>query len=676
VLDVLRQSGATAHVIVLSGSAEEADRVEALQRGADDFVVKPVFVKELTSRVLSVRRRGDPERDATVRLANCEIDLRARRVTRAGQVIDLTTMEFDLLAYLAVRPGHVFNRDQLLNAVWHSAPEWQQPATVTEHIRRLRNKIEVDPGRPTTLVTVRGSGYRLDLRATSRRPAVERLPEPGVIVHVHGRIVFADDALGALVAVSDPATLVGTQVLELAAPGSQAAAAARLADVEAGRLHRSEILQLRRADGQHLTVAVRSAPTHWHGQQARRVEFTAVSEGPARLHRMVTGVLADVADAVIVTDLNFHIRSWNSAAERIYGWAEEKVLGRHVLDVLRWVGDEGHLAQAWDHLERTGRWNGTGVQVTRDGSTVEVLATMTVLRAEGGEPIGVVSVNRLVEVAGRARMRELDSAMADRIKQGIVDDEFVVHYQPIVGLDDGHLVTVEALVRWEHPERGTLPPAAFLDAAERSGAIVDLGDFVIDRACREAAAWRRSGADIRLSVNVSTRQLADERLAGRFTDILRASEFDPACLWLEVTETAIVEELDRAARALHALVALGVGVSIDDFGTGWASLTYLKNFPVHALKIDGSFVAGVGHDGYATAIVRSILSLGAELDLFVVAEGIETQEQHDRLKAMGCTLGQGYLYGRPSPADDVAIERARRIPDRVATGVPAHQHYS
>jgi EAL domain-containing protein (putative c-di-GMP-specific phosphodiesterase class I) len=273
-------------------------------------------------------------------------------------------------------------------------------------------------------------------------------------------------------------------------------------------------------------------------------------------------------------------------------------------------------------------------------------------------------------------MRELDSAMADRIKQGIVDDEFVVHYQPIVGLDDGHLVTVEALVRWEHPERGTLPPAAFLDAAERSGAIVDLGDFVIDRACREAAAWRRSGADIRLSVNVSTRQLADERLAGRFTDILRASEFDPACLWLEVTETAIVEELDRAARALHALVALGVGVSIDDFGTGWASLTYLKNFPVHALKIDGSFVAGVGHDGYATAIVRSILSLGAELDLFVVAEGIETQEQHDRLKAMGCTLGQGYLYGRPSPADDVAIERARRIPDRVATGVPAHQHYS
>lgn len=672
VLDVLRRAGSTAHVIVLSGSTAEADRVEALQRGADDFVVKPFFVKVLTGRLLAVRRRGDPERNTSVQLDNCSIDLRARQITRDGQVIDLTPMEFDLLAYLAVRPGHVFSREQLLNAVWHSASEWQQPATVTEHMRRLRNKIELDPGRPTMLVTVRGAGYRLDLSATSQgRPTGEHpLPEPGVFIHVHGRVVFADGLLGALVAAPDPTALVGTHLLELFAPTSQAVAIARLADLADGRPHRSEIMRLRRADGEGVTVAVRSVPTDWHGQPARRVELTAVPEGPARLRRMVTGVLADVADAVIVTDLNFHIRSWNSSAERIYGWTEEMVAGRHVLDVLQWVGDEGHLALAWDHLERTGRWNGTGLQVTRDGSTVDILATMTVLRDDDGEPVGVVSINRLAEVAGRAQMRELDIALADRIRQGIADDEFVVHYQPIVDLNDGQLLTVEALVRWEHPDRGTLAPFEFLDAAERSGAIIELGDFVIDTACRQAAEWRRSGADIRLSVNVSTRQLADADLAERFTGIVQASGFDPGFLWLEVTETAIVEEFDRATRALDALVALGVGVSIDDFGTGWASLSYLKNFPVHALKVDRSFVTGLGRKGNATAIVRSILALGAELDLFVVAEGVETKAQHDCLKAMGCTLGQGYFYGRPTPAAEVPIEHARCIPAVTVIGGP------
>jgi len=674
VLDALRQAGSTAHVIVLSASTTELDRVEALQRGAHDFVVKPCFVKELAARVLAVRRRGDPTRDTSVPLGRCVIDLRARRVTFGGQVIDLTTMEFDLLAYLAVRPGHVFSRAQLLTAVWRSAPTSRRATTVTEHVRRLRSKIEVDPGRPTMLVTVRGAGYRLDLPATGPiRPAEDRLPpEPGVIIHVNGRIVFADDAVGTLVAAQNPATLVGTHVLELASPRSEAAATARLTDVEAGRPHRSEILQLRRADGEYVTVAVGSTAADWHGQPARRVELTALPDAPARLRRMVTGVLADVADAVIVTDLHFHIRSWNSAAERIYGWAEEAVLGRHVLDVLHGAGDEGQLIQAWEQLEQTGRWHGSSLHRTRDGTTVDILATMTVLRDDAGEPIGVVSVNRLVEVARRARKRERDVALADRIKQGIADDEFVVHYQPMVDLDNDQLLGVEALVRWEHPDRGTLCPAEFLGAAERSGGIVEVGEFVIDQACRQAAEWRRSGSDIWLSVNVSTRQLADAYLVDRFTHILHASGFDPAHLWLEVTETAIVEELTRATRALRALVALGAGVSIDDFGTGWASLTYLQNFPVHALKIDGSFVAGIGRERSATAIVRSILELGAELDLFVVAEGIETKVQHDRIKAMGCVLGQGYFYGRPTPAAEVPIERAGRIPAVTATCAPVH----
>ncbi|MCD9625642.1 EAL domain-containing protein [Rhabdothermincola salaria] len=664
-VDVLRESGSTAHVIVLGDSTAEADRVDALQRGADDYVLKPFFLQELTERVLAVRRRRNVRSDTRIQLGRCDIDLGSRQVTCGGEVVDLTAKEFALLAYLAVRPGHVFSHKQLLHAVWRSVSERQQPATVTEHIRRLREKIETDPGAPAVLVTVPGAGYRLDLPAPHDVPraVAPPLPREGVIVHVDGLIVFADDAAQDLIGGSDRATLVGKNIQDLAAPTSEAAVAARREEIEAGHVRRSEIMQIRRSDGEMVVAEVSSTAVDWHGEQARRVEVTAVTDAPDRLRGLVTGVLAEVGDAVVITDLHSHIQSWNHAAERLYGWSEDAVLGRHVLDVLRSVGDGGQPAEARDQLERTGRWHGTVRQVTRDGSTVEILGSQTLLRDHGGEPIGVVSVNRPVEVAGHMRMLELDTALAARVKQGIADDEFVVHYQPVIDLTDGHVLTVEALVRWEHPERGTLAPAEFLETAERTGLIVELGEIVLDAACRQAAQWRRSGIDIGLAVNVSTRQLADPGLAERFSEIIRASGFDPAHLWLEITETALVEELDKASHALRTLVGLGVGVSIDDFGTGWASLTYLQSFPVHTLKIDRSFVAGMGSGGNDNAIVRSILSLAAELGLVAVAEGIETQWQHLLLESMGCTFGQGYFFGRPTPAAEVPIERARRIAD-------------
>ncbi len=154
---------------------------------------------------------------------------------------------------------------------------------------------------------------------------------------------------------------------------------------------------------------------------------------------------------------------------------------------------------------------------------------------------------------------------------------------------------------------------------------------------------------------MSGRQLSDPGLVERITAALASTGLDAEHLWLEVTETSLVEEVDRAGEVLYRLADLGVGISIDDFGTGWASLTYLRNFPVHALKIDRSFVAGVGHNVNDTAIARSILALGADLDLFVIAEGIETIAQHKALQKMGCTIGQGYLYGRPVPASAVSI---------------------
>jgi PAS domain S-box-containing protein len=363
---------------------------------------------------------------------------------------------------------------------------------------------------------------------------------------------------------------------------------------------------------------------------------------------------------VIVTDLHAHVRSWNAAAERLYGWTESEVLGRHIIDLVPWGGDDAKLAATWLSLEEQGRWYGEGRQVTRDGSLVTVYASTTLIRDDAGEPIGIVSVNRPV-AAPDALASLLRTPMQDeaRIKRGIDDDEFAVYYQPVVALDDFRVITVEALLRWNHRDRGLLAPAAFMDTAERTGLVLELGSIVFDKACRQVARWRDDGADLELAVNLSAKELADPGLVDRVAAKLESSGLDPHTLWLEVTETALVEDVDQASDLLHRLAALGIRIAIDDFGTGWASLTYLRQFPVHALKIDRIFVEGIDHNPHDAAIARSIISLGYELGLTVVAEGIETISQQDTLKAMGCTLGQGFLYGKPTAAGLVPIARVR-----------------
>lgn len=245
------------------------------------------------------------------------------------------------------------------------------------------------------------------------------------------------------------------------------------------------------------------------------------------------------------------------------------------------------------------------------------------------------------------------------LRRAVDNHEFEVYYQPLVALEDRSIVAVEGLVRWNHPDRGLLTPEAFMETAERTGLITGIGTQVLEEACRQGAAWRRLGIELDVGVNLSAKELPDPQLIERVTAALATSGMNPHDLWLEITETSLVEDVEEASAVLHRLVDLGVRVSIDDFGTGWASLTYLKEFPVHALKIDRSFVHGVDRNVNDAAIARSILSLGAELGLVVVAEGIETVAQQDALRALGCSLGQGFLYGRPSPADAVPVDRAR-----------------
>jgi EAL domain-containing protein (putative c-di-GMP-specific phosphodiesterase class I) len=248
--------------------------------------------------------------------------------------------------------------------------------------------------------------------------------------------------------------------------------------------------------------------------------------------------------------------------------------------------------------------------------------------------------------------------LAREVRRGLEHGEFVVHYQPVVRLDDRRWVGVEALARWRHPELGLLMPAAFSDAFDDTDLSLDLGYAILGAACRQSQAWRRAKRELHVAVNLSGRQLSDPSLPARLEGLLAETSMPRGALWLEVTETSLVEDLELAARMTRQIDDLGICLSIDDFGTGWASLTYLRQFNVHALKIDRSFVEELGSERRAEAIVRSVVSLGAELDIAVVAEGVETEHQRELLIRLGCAVGQGYLFGRPTDAHALGLPAA------------------
>jgi diguanylate cyclase (GGDEF)-like protein len=238
---------------------------------------------------------------------------------------------------------------------------------------------------------------------------------------------------------------------------------------------------------------------------------------------------------------------------------------------------------------------------------------------------------------------ETESALRRALERG----ELLLHYQPAVDLATGAIRGLEALVRWQHPTRGLLAPAAFLPLAEETGLIVPIGEWVLREACTEAARWPEGLA---LSVNLSARQLAQPDLVATVRRALAETGTDPAMLCLEITESAVMESGAATTAQLRALKSLGVRLAIDDFGTGFSSLAHLRRFPVDMLKIDGTFVAGLGREPQDASIAAAVISLAHALGLSTVAEGVETEQQLDVLRRLGCDLGQGHLFARPQPA--------------------------
>jgi diguanylate cyclase (GGDEF)-like protein/PAS domain S-box-containing protein len=272
---------------------------------------------------------------------------------------------------------------------------------------------------------------------------------------------------------------------------------------------------------------------------------------------------------------------------------------------------------------------------------------------------------------GRSRFSVFDPGMAtaahDQLEleadlpHALENDELRLHYQPMIDMTTGQVCEVEALLRWQHPRRGLLSPGEFISLAESSGLIVPIGRWVLDQACRQLAAWRASGswlADVCMNVNLSPRQFQDPELVPMVSSALGRSGISPEQLRLEITEGLAIENVELSISVLWMLKSLGVQLAVDDFGTGHSSLSYLARFPVDTLKMDRSFVEAVAFDPQIGRLVRALVAFARTLGLKTVAEGIETEEQMQALRSMGCELAQGFLYSRPVPPSVLAAQSA------------------
>jgi diguanylate cyclase (GGDEF)-like protein len=349
--------------------------------------------------------------------------------------------------------------------------------------------------------------------------------------------------------------------------------------------------------------------------------------------------------------------------------------------VARLGGDEfavllegiGHISDAGRIAERIQRTLSTPVNLS--GYELYTSASIGVVdstAAHGLPDLMLRSADMAMyraKAAGKARYEMFDRAMhaqalarlqlETELRHGLERGEFRVHYQPIVSLETGRVVGLEALLRWATYERGLVPPSVFIPLAEEMGLVLPLGRWVLEQACRDMRAWRETlpdafeGEGIALSVNLSVRQFSQSDLVEQVRETLEASGLPPSRLTLELTESVIVENPDQAATVLRALKTLGVELHMDDFGTGYSSLGYLTRLPIDAIKIDRAFVSRMESDDKHFQLVRTILTLARSMNLRAVAEGVETSAQLLALRKLGCDLAQGFLFSTPLAADEV-----------------------
>lgn len=494
---------------------------------------------------------------------------------------------------------------------------------------------------------------------------------------VIGSPVFDDGALiGGLFVLSaaTPETHWEVDTAPLETFASQASIA--LADA-------ATISELEHAFHDHLTGLPNRALFHdrfYHALElgARLATTTALLFLDLDRFKLVNDTLGHAAGDDLLRDVAVALKGGGRACDSV-----ARIGGDEFAIVLEDTGVEAAEGVARRLLERVGKLvNPAGVQghpgvsigialSGPDCHTTDELLRRADIAMYAVKTSGRAGVATYDETMGQSRLDQ--NALADALQVALVQDDFVVHYQPIVNLQNRQISGVEALVRWQDPERGLVPPAAFIDAAERTGMIIPIGRRVLQVACEQAAEWRRTipnAADLSLSVNLSVCQLEDDTIRGDVQDALTSAGLDPAALTLEVTESVFVNDAANAGTRLQALKDLGIRLAIDDFGTGFSSLSYIHNYPFDILKIDRTFIKGIGSSANNGAVARTMLTLAQQLSMSTVAEGIESQGELAQLRALRCTHGQGFLFARPANAE--SLQPMLATGNRASPAWPSH----
>jgi diguanylate cyclase (GGDEF)-like protein/PAS domain S-box-containing protein len=571
----------------------------------------------------------------------------------------------------------------------------------------------------------------IDLRA-ERRDAAEsaRLRQiadaafEGLLIHHHGVILDANAAFAEMVGLP-VARIIGRSLLDFAAGHEIAHAKERLASGRNGR----EEYAFQAANGTVLPVEVLARDIEYGGKPAKVLAVRDISErkqAAERLHYLAHhDPLTGLANRALVRER--FAAAITRAASRGEALAVlsldldrfkaiNDLLGHHAGDQLL-IRVAAQLRGAVGGAEIIARLGGDEfvvlLTVDPEGRLVTENAQRIITTLTEPVEIGshIVQINTSIGVAlyphhgetpdallknadtalyaakraGRGTIRLFEPAMDEELQRrrhlerdlrlAIEQRALAVHFQPLFKSDGRSLAGFEALVRWPHPEHGIIPPRDFIPLAEECGLIVPLGRLVLDIACREAASWQQPH---RIAVNISPAQLRAGDLVATVAEVLTETGLAPERLELEITESLLIEDTEAALTTLNALKALGLRIVLDDFGTGYSSLSYLRRFPFDKLKIDRSFVQALGEDAEATAIVRAIVALANSLTLDVTAEGVETEAQLHMLQAESCSELQGYLLGRPAPAETlarlIAASPAARTPTRAMPHLRAVAH--
>jgi PAS domain S-box-containing protein len=366
--------------------------------------------------------------------------------------------------------------------------------------------------------------------------------------------------------------------------------------------------------------------------------------------------LNSMGDAVLSTDSDWSITFLNPVAEKLVGWTYGEAAGRHwseVFQVLHGTTRERLVPQMEAEVEqgRTMILPPNCILVRRDGHESPIEDSAAPIHDRGNRAAGMVVVfhDASESHATTEHVRSVDrQIITGDLRHAVGQGEFTLAYQPKVNLISGAITGVEALIRWRHPSRGLLRPVRFIPVAEDCGLIEQIGQWALREACIQAQAWVAAGLEFgTMAVNVSAVEFRSDRFFDGVCSVLRTTGLEPRFLQLELTETAVMRNLESASVVLRALSTMGVRIAVDDFGTGYSNLNYLKRFPIDTLKLDKSFVHDIPESAKVATIVRSVIRMAQNLNLTVVAEGVENRQQLKFLQAHDCSEGQGYYFSKP-----------------------------